>query len=208
MIRLEARFPFLADYPKVAGEADAWLRSHYQEYVQSISKAAHALSLPTAVFLRVLCRGMRPGAVLDLGSGFSSFVLRSYDDGGGARVTSVDDSETWLARTAQFLESRGVPTDQLLSLEEFRSAPPARYDLIFHDLGSMATRRKILPLVLEIAGASGAVVVFDDLHKPSYHEEVRRRLKELGCHTFDLSSYTSDDYGRYAWLADVGQIRS
>ena len=44
----------------------------------------------------------------------------------------------------------------------------------------MATRRKILPLVLEIARASGAVVVFDDLHKPSYHEEVRRRLKELG----------------------------
>ena len=71
----------------------------------------------------------------------------------------------------------------------------------------MATRRKILPLVLEIARASGAVVVFDDLHKPSYHEEVRRRLKELGCHPFDLSSYTSDDYGRYAWLADVGQIR-
>ena len=68
----------------------------------------------TAVFLRVLCREIGPAAVLDLGSGFSSFVLRSYDDGGGARVTSVDDSETWLARTAQFLESRGVPTDQLL----------------------------------------------------------------------------------------------
>ena len=131
--RLEARFPFLADYPQAAAEAEAWIRPHYQEYVQSISKAAHALSLPTAVFLRVLCRGMRPSTVLDLGSGFSSFVLRSYAEVESARVTSVDDSDTWIARTAEFLESRGVPTDRLLSLEEFRSAPPARYDLVLTD---------------------------------------------------------------------------
>ena len=72
----------------------------------------------------------------------------------------------------------------------------------------MSIRRSFLLRVLVRGMGSGAVVVFDDLHKPSYHEEVRRRLKELGCHTFDLSSYTSDDYGRYAWLADVGQIRS
>ena len=202
--RLEARFPFLAGYGRAAEESENWVRPHYEEYVRSVSSPKMALSLTTAVFLRVFCRGMRPGTVLDLGSGFSSFVLRSYAEEEGALVTSVDDSEAWIGSTARFLEARGLPTDRLLSWEEFRSAPPARFDLIFHDLGSMRTRRQALPLVLEMAKTSGGVVVLDDLHKDTYREEARRRLQEVRCRPFDLSDYTRDDFGRYAWLADLG----
>ena len=201
---IEARFPFLADYPRAATEADAWIRPHYQDYVSTVSKAAHALSLPTAIFLRVFCRSVKPKSVLDLGSGFSSFVLRTYAEGERAPVTSVDDNDSWRARTAQFLESRGVAADPLMSWEEFQRAPSARYDLIFHDLGSMGTRRQALPLVLELARASAGVVVLDDLHKTSYHEEVSQLLGQHGYRHYDLRPYTLDDYGRYAWLVDLG----
>ena len=55
---------------------------------------------------------------------------------------------------------------------------------------------------------SRGVVILDDLHKASYHEEARRRLQESKSRFFDLSSYTLDDYGRYAWLVDFGSTSS
>jgi hypothetical protein len=62
-----------------------------------------SVSVELAVFLDVLCRLIEPDRILDLGSGFSSFVLRrhlaSRDVGVHSVIWSIDDSPEWLEQT-------------------------------------------------------------------------------------------------------------
>lgn len=199
--RIEARFPFFKDYEGESEEAGRALRPSYEQYVRAVSTPNMALSLKTAVLLEVLLAHLRPQSILDLGSGFSSFVFRSYAKREkGARVWSVDDSDAWLARTEAFLAARALSTEDLITWNEFQNAREYRFDFILHDLGLMAMRSETLPAVLKLGREGGGVVILDDLHKTAYRREVRQAPKDFPCRLFHLSGYTRDEYGRYAGL--------
>jgi len=185
--------------------AVAALREPWQTYVTSVSPAAMAASLEVCSLLLALARARRPARLLDLGSGFSSFVTRTFarETGGACRATSVDDSAEWLGRTGVFLRKQGLATDDMLTWEAFRSAPSGPYDLVFHDLGNMQARAAALPHVLGQV-APGGIVVLDDMHKTRYPEQVRHACGNAGFEVHPVPTLTTDAFGRFAVLALPG----
>ena len=171
----------------------------YIDYVFTVSSAEHAISLPLAAFLLTACETLQPDAVLDLGSGFSSYVLRRYAAGRtpNARAVSVDDDRSWLTKTATFLAASELPGDELMHWSEFGGAEGA-FDLVVYDLGKWELRLEALPGALR-ATAPGALIVLDDLHVPEYRDAVVRELDAAGLTPYDLSRFTCDEFGRYSW---------
>ena len=106
--RLQRRFPPLAG-TEILAEATERLRPVFDEYVTSVSVPMAALSLETSALATVLCEITRPHRILDLGSGFSSYVFRRYAATASpqAEVWSIDDSPHWLEKTRGFLASKG-----------------------------------------------------------------------------------------------------
>src|SRR5262249_9200345 len=135
LARLTARFPALAAIHEAAAAGRRHLAPAHERYTGSVSAAEWAVSLETAALLRGLCVLMKPAAVLDLGSGFSSFVLRDYAREAGERCTvhSVDEDAGWLEKTRGFLASSGFPDEGTFTWSSFRASDRPRYDLVLHD---------------------------------------------------------------------------
>jgi predicted O-methyltransferase YrrM len=137
--------------------------------------------------------------VADLGSGFSSFVLRRFAAGrsGHTRVVSADDDPDWLEKTAGFLASSGLPADDLVQWSDF-AAVPERFDLVLYDLGHWQRRFDALPRALASL-ARGGLIILDDLHVERYRELVEQVLEAASLRPYDLEPYTADELGRFAW---------
>ena len=76
--RVRRRFPFLDGYQARASAARVRLAPEHRTYTRDVSPDPIAISLELSVFLSVVCDALGPRAILDLGSGFSSYVFRSY----------------------------------------------------------------------------------------------------------------------------------
>ena len=74
---LQRRWPD-AFSPASLNAAHKLLLPHHQRYVTTVSLPYQAVSLELAALLLSLCRSTRPAVIADLGSGFSSFVFRTY----------------------------------------------------------------------------------------------------------------------------------
>jgi predicted O-methyltransferase YrrM len=200
--RLVQRFPGLADYQGAAGAARARLVQEYDQYTRDVSPGAIAVALELAVFATVLCEIRRPRTILDLGSGFSSLVFRRFAQQQPEPrpvVYSVDDSAPWLQLTGAFLSDRGLGTDHLMSLDEFRATSRPKFDLVLHDLGQFPTRVQTLPLVVDCCNPGG-VIVIDDMHVPGYRRAVLRTLDRLGLEWFSARQFTRKRL-RHSYLA-------
>jgi predicted O-methyltransferase YrrM len=170
------------------------LENAYGEYVKHISSPDRAISLQMAAFLSALCERHRPVSILDLGSGFSSFVFRAYAQTHAA-VWTVDDDPNWLERTAQFLTARLVPTNNMALWQEGGWRDEG-FDLVCYDLGGMTTRAQALPEILQKIGDT-TILVLDDMHKEEYVPTVERELRTGQWRYFDARSHTMDHYGRF-----------
>jgi predicted O-methyltransferase YrrM len=155
-----------------------------------------AISLEAAAFLWTLCEHLKPVSILDLGSGFSSFVLRAFAASYSATVCTVDDDSVWLERTRQFLTAHGLGTEDMKVFGDLTMSWGETFDLVFYDLGGMATRAQQLPSVLERVGQR-SVLVLDDMHKEEYVPAVERALRPGRWRYFDARAATMDNYGRF-----------
>jgi predicted O-methyltransferase YrrM len=191
------RHPDLAPtLPYDLADARMQLSLEWQEYVARTSVRTHAMSLETAAFLLWLCRQRRPTAVMDLGSGFSSYVLRYYQrqDDESVEVLSVDDSADWIPKTVGFLERHSMPTDGVVP---WTAMPDRHFDLVFHDLGGMQLRHEALPRALAAVSDSG-VLLCDDTHWPQLNARARSCAAAAERSIHSLRHWTLDDIGRYA----------
>jgi predicted O-methyltransferase YrrM len=181
--------------------AGAELRPAYDRYVRDVSAKEHAMSLELAAFLLELCRRVDARRVIDLGSGFSSYVLRVHTAGRpGTHVTSVDSSADWLERSHAFVRDQGVDSGDFLTWGDFDpSADIDSYDVVLHDLGDMTLRTAALPQVLVLAKA-GAYVLLDDVHKGGYRAYAHRVVRASSAWSIDVRALTRDSNGRYALL--------
>jgi hypothetical protein len=177
------------------------LRPYYEEYVTRISRYDYAISLELAGFLLALCYTWRPSRLLDLGSGFSSFVFRLYkkENNPEAIVWSVDDSSVWLGKTRDFLAQQGLSVGNLSMWPSFLGQKPAAFDMILHDLDGIPTREQVFPVVLGLAAQGGAVVV-DDMHMYDHRVHMRQVLATAKLKYYSASFFTKDKNGRYAYL--------
>jgi len=200
--RLHVRLPFLQTYDQFASEYRHRLQRPYQDYTSRISPDPIAISLELATFLAVMCARCQPRSILDLGSGFSSFVFRTYakELQPQTLVYSVDHSSIWLNTTRGFLHDRGLDCRGLLTWEAFVAVTERpRFDLILQDMSDLESRCRQLDMIIEACSPTG-MIVMDDMHVPGYRRAI---LDDLDRHR--LSYYSLRDFTRkrlrYAYLA-------
>ena len=199
---LSRRVPLLSEViPRLPGELEA-IRPEHQEYVNSVSTEDMAVSLEIAAFLKVICDVCRPRRVLDLGSGFSSYVLRlsaMEEPEQNMEITSIDDDREWLMRTHDYLAAKGLPTKGLKELSEFESVANGTFDFIFYDLGRMPRRLQYASEVIPLMEPGGMTLV-DDMHKADFAAVLQTALVGTGIRDVNLSPWTTDRFGRFAHL--------
>ena len=126
------RRPELTQLVSEQARAQTQLRPLYEEYVTSVSTADMAVSLPIASLCLALCRIEHPKRILDLGSGFSSFIFRMHaTELGGCEVYSADDSAEWLHKTRDYLITKQMPATNLYEWPLPKDTD--KFDFIFHD---------------------------------------------------------------------------
>ena len=198
--RLQARFPALADYERDVAAHRRALQPAYDAYTRDVSPALVTISLELAAFLALACQVFRPRAILDLGSGFSSYVFRAYQKAAAAGVVvwSVDGSSDWLARTGSFLREHDLADGDLLTLDAFQQRDRPQFDLVLQDIADLATRQGLLGATLD-ACRPGALLVIDDMHVPGYRFALLRELKRRNLERYSLRSFTRKRL-RYSYL--------
>ena len=199
---LRDRIPALVEYESLAKASREKLTDHHAAYVSSVSNDVMAASIELCAFMDVFCQIGAPGRVVDLGSGFSSFILRTYAAAATTpcEVHSVDDHAGWLSKTGEYLEGHGLSADNLWHWPDFiASIEPGSFDVVLHDMGSMAFRAEKLREVLTLAKPGGHIIL-DDVHKPAYREHVHMVLEEEGLEHLSLKKITGDSKARYAYL--------
>lgn len=168
----------------------------YVDYCLNYSRRGMAISIETATFLAYVCSATKARRVLDLGSGFTSYVLRCVAD----EAVSVDDSPEWLARTGDFLTEYKVPVTGLKLWGDWVSDPGDPYDVIIHDY-SAGKKREAAMWNAAANLAPGGVLIFDDAQHDSHRAEM---LKVAACHRLrmvDIREVTEDEVHRYALMA-------
>jgi len=177
------------------------LKPYHSQYIREISTPDMAASLELAGTLLSICQANGYKKFADLGSGFSSFVLRyyakSYPD---VEVYSVDDNNKWLEKTRNYLKSVGVTDSKLFTLEEFLAGKFSDFDCILHDLNFVEVRINHVSTLLSKLSTHG-VLILDDMHKPDYRFEVLTKMEKEPFDIYDLRELTLDSFGRYSMIA-------
>lgn len=174
------------------------LRPAYEQYIREVSSPDMAASLELATFLFVLCKANGYRKVVDLGSGFSSYVFRLYArETSGVEVISVDDDAQWLKRTKDFLVVHGLDTSGMMTIDQFISQNQDGFDCILHDLNFVEERIKYVQRLLPMV-RPGGLMVLDDVHKPDYMLGTLEILSLAPGKIYSLSPATLDRYGRYS----------
>lgn len=177
------------------------IKQKHREYISGISSPDMALSLQTSLFLLHYCILYKPHRLVDLGSGFSSYVLRLYQKmyrQENIIVFSVDDHVEWLLKTQQFIVQNQLDSNNIVNLEAFIQMNNKDYfDLVFLDLNFVEQRKKYLQYSIDIINEKGILIV-DDVHKVDFLREVKKivYLNNLRC--IDIKRYTLDEFGRFA----------
>ncbi len=199
--RLAASRPDLGQIDQRIAEATAILAPYHQEYNKVISTGGAAASLELSALIYACCTALSAKRVVDLGSGFTSFVLRQYQSRSEhpVEVWSVDNSAEWLAATGRYLESNGLSQDNLLLWDDFAASfdTIAPLDLVVLDVRPITRRIEWLPRLLGALNPKG-IVIADDMHKPHMRRPTLEASRKLGAPCIDCSALTKDSYGRFA----------
>ena len=168
----------------------------YVDYCTNVSRRGMAISIETATLFAYVCANRRARRVLDLGSGFTSYVSRCVAD----ESVSVDDSPEWLDKTRSFLADYRVTTDGLMLWDDWRATPAGPYDVVIHDFAASELRERSMWNAAQVC-ASGGVVIFDDAqhagHRATMHNVARRFRMTM----VDVRAETEDEVHRYALAA-------
>jgi hypothetical protein len=200
--------PRLPDGSRGSDELDRLereLEGPWSDYTETVSIANAAVSLELASLLAFLTDGLGPddGPVWDLGSGFSSWVLRRPGTEPRPQVVSCDDHQDWLGKTREYLASKGVePGDDLRlwrGAAETLGSATAAPSVVLHDLGVPETRARELPALLDLAGPD-TLFVLDDVHKPVIRQAALDEIERRDLAVETLLPWTWDRWGRRAWL--------
>ena len=124
------------------------LAAAHAAYTSSVSSPDMAVSLETASYLLAACRIMQPASILDLGSGFSSYTLRTYarDAKVACAVTTVDDEPAWLERSREFLHAQGLDARGLATWRYLRGCDPGHANDFGPGIETSMSQRVIWPV--------------------------------------------------------------
>jgi tetratricopeptide (TPR) repeat protein len=184
--------PYLVETP-----AQESLRRLCVSYTADISTAVMAMSTETATFLASLIKHERVKSALDLGSGFSSGVLRMTMDGA---VTAVDTDSVWLEKTRSFLKRIDPHGDPDLQLwDHFVQSDRRCRDLVVLDMARTEVRAQYLPEAWARVAPGGFLFV-DDMHHVPFRDDVLAFFSGRPHTPIDVQKQTLDSYDRFGWL--------
>jgi predicted O-methyltransferase YrrM len=171
-----------------------------------------AASIQAAGLLLCLCRRLRARRVLDLGSDFSSYALRTWaaEPGSPGQVLFVDDSVQWLEKASRFLASHAHSTAGLLDWEGFRREVSRQepFDVVFHDLAGGPLREDAMRIAFAWIRRPSGVILLDDAHHTGHRRGMRRLAQQNGFNLFNLRCVTLDPSRRFAMLGVPGDFRT
>lgn len=148
------------------------------------------ITISGAQYLARAIRVRKPAAVLEMGSGFSTFVLRRAAAAVGTKVFSVDHDESWLG-FVRGLVSTDPALDQsnFYTVEEIKTLVAAegnRFGIVFVDHGpTWRARLRDLGWCRSALADEGQLIL-DDWYPPetrahkNYTVPARARLHRLG----------------------------
>jgi predicted O-methyltransferase YrrM len=199
--RLRASHPALVPQAVDLETARRALFTAYEEYVTEVSTPGMAASLETSAYLDWLCRALRAESILDLGSGFSSYVVRRYaaETPCAVTVTSVDDDPEWLLKTEAFLRRHSVPVDGMTEWSAHVTTPSGPHDVVFHDLASGLVREDAMQFAVSQVRRGGAII-FDDAQHDGHRHRMYAEASSAGVKLYSLRSLTLDTIKRWALL--------
>lgn len=167
-----------------------------------------AIDIESAVWLCQACTAERDRRlpqqtrVLELGSGFSTWALRLWQQGVGKDVDiwTVDDERLWLAVTKAEITALGYRQDHFYFLHQVIEADPSElFDVVFVDMDSTATRVSMAKDIVHWT-RPGGLIILDDWQMNHYRGPMTFALAGLGIVPITPEPSTKDRHGRYlAW---------
>ncbi|HRE73106.1 MAG TPA: hypothetical protein PLR45_00350 [Flavobacteriales bacterium] len=191
---------------KTSGSTDhksylAVIETEYRKYIEEISSAEMAASLELSQFIFEFVENKKPLKIVDMGSGFSSFVIRFYQKLHpelSIECFSVEDDSSWQDKTIKYLEEKNVSAENILSPDDFFKRITSTYfDLIILDLNFVEVRKKYISPCLNILRKGGFLII-DDVHKVEFLREIKKTAKKAELPLLNLEKITKDRFGRFA----------
>lgn len=177
-------------------KAAAWERVvfDYQQYYKSVSPQSINLQTANDVFQLLYF----VDSACDLGTGFSSALLRRYAQHvRDIPILSIDDNPNWLKRNMDFVQSVGLRNDSMVLLDSIHVKQPPQFDLVIHDLGNNAlTRIKTLPLAVKMAKR---FLIIDDANYLFYRVPAKLLLPAKRITPLSPNKY----FRKYAWMVEL-----
>jgi hypothetical protein len=180
------------------------MQEPYREYLKNVSEMA-----PSLKTLELLLRLCTSGAyVMDLGTGFSSYVLRQYMTDLDINIMSIDDNAGWLGKTKDYCKSMGAPEQDDLGRDGWvqwnllpnENVGKDMVDVVFMDLGTTRRRVYYYEELLEKYCNERTFILFDDMHKKILHHALHQELKSYTYLDIPVMDITKDKFGRYCKL--------
>lgn len=172
----------------------------YVDYCRNVSLRMMAINVETASLLWYECDRVQARTVCDLGSGFTSYVLRRYaaDAGYPVTVTSVDDEPEWLDKSAAFIRRHRLSSAGMSTYDDWATYADT-FDVIIHDFNSGDTRNRTM---WEVAARvnPGGTVIFDDMQNEGHRNEMTEVATAYGWPLVDVHDATTDETHRYAGM--------
>lgn len=202
---LHRHLPGLASARSVADRIVPAIEARHADYVRATgTNAEMAASIELCRFLVEWCEVVRPDRIADLGSGITSWTLRTWRDSESAtsEIVSVDDDEAWLNRSREYSATAGTGDGGFVSWQSFLATPgvDSSFDLVVCDFGSVRDRARQMQRAFDLVAPGGAIIC-DDVQKARIWRAARAATRRSGFLGHSLREETLDSLGRFAWLA-------
>ena len=171
---------------------------HHVNYVRDVSSPEWAISVELSRWLWHFMDERQVKSAIDLGSGFTSFLLREHPSTN--RVLSLDNDPIWREKNQKWLNAY-YPDSQIAlrtvaGLAKTLKAKKQRgVDLVVLDTGP--DREDSIPLAAGMLN-KGGVLVLDDIHRYIYRAFCNCWAETNGWKMTLLEEETRDEFGRYA----------
>lgn len=190
----------LRSFSEIDSETLELLRKKHTEYVNTISSPEMAASFELCILLYKLAISLKPACALDLGAGFSSYVLRlASKNSNNFTVYSIDDDSAWLQKTISYLKENGLQTNNVMSMDDFKKLSGLNFDLILLDLNFVEVRKNYIDSSIAMLNKNG-LLIFDDTHKIEYLRIVKEKALKNNIGLFDFKNSTLDSFNRFALI--------
>jgi len=159
-----------------------------------------SISLRAARFLYSICQISKPTSILDVGSGFSSYVFRKFKQTNDVEVYSLANNEEQRIKSTRFSESCNISFENFIKWKDVYNLKKP-FDIVFLDMGDAEKREGVLKVLIKNNINENTIFILNDMHIKELGEFTNRNFNDNTKHTrFGVKELTVDEYGRFLGL--------